>query len=321
MEDKTDGYKVIMDYMHAAGFFREKFREIIKLTAYELSNSHLHLLPVCTDLDFDWNTSHLARSSLEGAVSIIDVETGEIVRSHHCQKYGIHSLKFLYSSPDVSACSGNDNSWRLWDFSANKFICVFRGSESLVTRLECHKSENIVASQDSLAVSLWDTRCTTSTQSAAGCSSPSFDHRSGRVLAVTCQKEESVRLYDIRAFHKPFSSFNTQQDLKSSKLSFDGNLIACTTSDRVFLIDAFSGSVCWYSPCLSGHPRLPCFNWNATLVACAVGCDAVILDASSGKILQTLKGHGDEVMALFSPKLDLIVTSATALGFWTPRID
>ena len=291
------------------------------MASYDLSNSHLHLLPVCTDLDFEFNGSLLARSCLEGAVSIIDVETGEIARSHHCQKYGIQSLKFLYSSPDVSACSGNDNNWRLWDFHANKFVCVFKGSESLVTRLECHKSESIVASQDTAGISLWDTRTTTSCQTVPGCSAPSFDHHSGRVLAVTCQKEESVRLYDIRAFHKPFLSFNTQQDLRTSRMSFDGNLIACTTPDRVFLIDAFSGGVCWYSPSLSGPPRFPCFNWNATLVACCVGCDAVILDASTGKIFQTLKGHGDEVLALFSPKLDLLVTSATALGFWTPRTD
>jgi WD40 repeat protein len=289
------------------------------VTAYELTNSHLYLPPNCTDLDFDLTNPLIARSALEGTVSIVNTESGEIQRSHHCQKYGIHALKFINSSADTVACSGNDNNWRLWDLQANKFIAVFKGNSSIVSRLDCHKKENSVASEDKTGVNLWDTRTPNSNLTATDCSSPSFDRGSGRVLAVSAQKEESVRLYDIRAFHKPFSTFKTQQALTGVKFSDDGALLACTTADRVFLLDSVSGAVCWYSPPLAAPPRQPSFNWKNSLISVSCGNDAVLLDAVGGKIFQILKGHGDQLLTAFSPRKDLLVTSATSMGFWTPK--
>ena len=297
-----------------------------KQKSYKLVKAFSHQTSGASSVDF--YSRMVAVSTREGVISVVDVEEGEVTRTHHCFKYGVNCMRYFHSSEVcavASAAEGPDAGiWRLWDLHANKFSAVFRGHDRPVGNLEVHALADVIISSCEEFSIFWDVRADKVISKFTDFrSSPIFEKTQGRyfVAAVEEAKNKSIVLYDIRNFDKPFTNFrfpDIQGNINEIAISPDGNLLALTLDDRVMTVDVNRGVLLARSAVLCS-PKKPSFNWSSDLLAVSVDSkDVLLLKVAGLERLQQISDHQGPASSLFSPTRDLLVTAATGIGLWCP---
>jgi WD40 repeat protein len=290
-----------------------------KQKQYTLVKTFTHQASRTAAMDF--HSQMLALCTKDGVISIIDVEEGEIVRTHHCYKYGVNAMRFFHTSETgaVSSAVDGDTAWRLWDFHANKFSAVFRGHDRLVKSLEIHPVDDVIASTCSQETIFWDVRNDKIISRHKFRCPPVFEKAQGRFfIAAPSDGSKTVALFDIRNFDKPFTNFRFDDNVNEIALSPDGATLAASADDRVVTMDVQRGTSLARSPKLRS-PRYLSHNWSGEFLSvCTDDRDVQLYKAPTLQRMQSISDHDGPTISMFSPTRDLLVSASTGVGLWCP---
>ena len=264
----------------------------------------------------DWFSNILVTATGEGVVSLIDTEEGNFLRHHHCFKYGVKALRFFHTSDVAAVSSGSvgDAAWRLWDFTANKFFAVFRGHPEHVEYLAVHPREDLILSSSGCSSVLWDVRSDKVIQRFEG-EQGLFERNQGRYFVLSQKKQ--VSMFDVRKSDKAFFSFSVGRSLNTFDLNPDNSKIAIATDQALHLYDTIKGT-CLGSTTKVKDAKSVSFNWSGDQLACSQGNRIDITE--NLQIKQTIADHEGPTKTLFSPNRDLLATTSTGIGLWTPLL-
>ncbi|MGR3178068.1 MAG: WD40 domain-containing protein [Candidatus Anammoxibacter sp.] len=168
-------------------------------------------------------SERIASSSSKGNIRIWSTESWKQIKSF---KRDSGSVDCLAWSPDAKklASSSIENTICIWNPEEGKVISVFEGDHESISCLSFSSDGNILASMDAQGlVYLW---CCSSGDVIDTFSAPSFGRlRSGLafnpkkpMLALICQKEEEIDVYDIE--------IDKVEDIGPSSDSFCGSYVA-----------------------------------------------------------------------------------------------
>jgi COMPASS component SWD2 len=228
----------------------------------------------------------------------------------------------LYASKN-----GWNESIRYLAWEDNSYIRYFQGHRDQVVSLTLSPVEEafLSASLDH-TMRFWDLR-------SSACQG--MIRRSGRLTATydpqgivvgLASGINILSLYDTRNYDAgPFSQY--QIDLppfewRYIEFSSDGNAILLLTHDGcILVIDAFTGRMIQQIKIEKDRASSVCFSPDGQFII--AGSDSgriVTFETESGKEIGTLEGHHQRVSAVrWNPKMMMIASADTTLGFWIPR--
>jgi len=155
-----------------------------------------------------------------------------------------------------------------------------------------------------------------------GRSCVAFDPQ-GLVFAAAVDNN-SIKLYDLHSFDKgPFVTFQVDHprlvEWQTIKFSNDGKFILLSTSENIFLVDAFTGVL--KETYQNGTQLLEAsFSPDAKYVlAGSEDGNIHVWQTESGKEIALLQGHSSSVgVVQWNPKTMMIASGCTNLVFWIP---
>eukprot|EP00041_Stephanoeca_diplocostata_P014743 m.277671 g.277671 ORF g.277671 m.277671 type:complete len:321 (+) comp19785_c0_seq1:304-1266(+) len=291
-------------------------------------------------MDYNDTGDLLVTASNDDSINLYDCKAGSHMQTLHSKKYGAALIRFTHGGKTVLHSSLKENhTVRYLSLHDNKYIRYFPGHKDQVTSLSMSplNDQFLSASRDT-SVRLWDVRsqnCNGVLQARAP-TTGAFDN-AGVVFAVGLGGN-AIKLYDARKYENgPFKTFNvgtvgSANTPQFSDLLFspDGNYIMARRVDgSVILMQSFEGHVslqvphratsCCFSPC--GNYTYVGTEDGRILVQRVLDINDSARQPQLNADVTRLQGHSGAISAIaFNPKMLLLASACTELGFWIPTI-
>eukprot|EP00200_Dunaliella_tertiolecta_P004296 CAMPEP_0202349436 /NCGR_PEP_ID=MMETSP1126-20121109/6933_1 /ASSEMBLY_ACC=CAM_ASM_000457 /TAXON_ID=3047 /ORGANISM="Dunaliella tertiolecta, Strain CCMP1320" /LENGTH=288 /DNA_ID=CAMNT_0048941255 /DNA_START=162 /DNA_END=1025 /DNA_ORIENTATION=+ len=211
-------------------------------------------------MDFHRTEDMLVTASDDDSIHVYNTASGMLTETVYSKKYGVSNICSTHSQYCVMyatrkpPANSNDLSWyslRYHDIRRNEYVRYFRGHTGPLNTLAMSPKNDIFmsASQDK-TVRLWDMRTNLcqGLMQAPGNPCASFDQQ-GLVFAVAATAGV-IKLYDVRSYDKgPFDTFNVTEESNTPvpfsglRFSNDGKWMLGMMEGRVYVMDAFNGTV------------------------------------------------------------------------------
>lgn len=281
-------------------------------------------------LDFYRTGEFLVTSSDDESVNLYDTTTGKRQKILFSKKYGVDLIRFTHHKNAVICASKNDweESLRYWSLHDNRYLRYFKGHRDRVVSLAMNPTNDtfISASLDN-TIRLWDlnTNVCQGLMRRKGRPCVSFDPQG--IIFATATSFNQIKLYDLRSYDKgPFSSFSLSVnpvDFTGMKFSPDGKyILLSTTTNVVFLIDAFTGELKQSYSGFVNNTQLALeasFTPDGQFVFSGSEDGTVhIWETLSAKRITIWKGGhtGPITCVQWNPKTMMAATADTTLAFW-----
>ena len=285
-----------------------------------------------SSLDYFASGKYLVSASEDHSVRLYDAVGGVRKTLLNSLKYGADVVRFTHHDYSVLCASANgwDETLRYWSLHDNAFLRYFRGHRLRVHSLAVSPvNDAFLSGSHDGTVRLWDLRVAAcqGVLHRRGRPSAAYDPQ-GLIFAVACAGGE-IKLFDSRAFDKgAFATFKATYDVPfewgSIKFSPDGHSILCpTTSDAVFLLDAFEGDMKQIFT-QRKNPRRAVFEASFTPDSRYVlsgGEDGTVhIWSVDGPEVALLRGHAGPVRnVLWNPQYASMASSCENLALWIPN--
>ncbi|KXZ48268.1 hypothetical protein GPECTOR_29g46 [Gonium pectorale] len=253
-----------------------------------------------------------------------------------CFKEGHHRINSMdfCRTEDLLVTAGDDDSIRVYDVARGMPVDTLQSRKYGVQNI-CftHSPDCIVyASRKDKTVRLWDVR----TNICQGClqvpgnPTATIDQQ-GLVFAVAVESGV-IKLYDLRSYDKgPFDTFTVEEEKASAagfadiKFSNNGNLLMAVAEGRIYLLDAYKGSV--IKRFANGIPEAGS-PVEAAITAdnqyLLSGCDdrAIrVWHIDSGREVAVWQGHAQLPACLrVSNRRVMVASACAALVLWIPNL-
>ncbi|KAG2485007.1 hypothetical protein HYH03_016210 [Edaphochlamys debaryana] len=212
-------------------------------------------------MDFCRTEDLLVTGSDDDSIRVYDVARGLATETLHSRKYGVQNVCFTHSPACIVYASRKPagptikptdaHALRYHSLHNNQYLRYFHGHTAQVNSLcMSPKNDTFVSAAQDKTVRLWDVR----TNICQGCltvpgnPSATIDQQ-GLVFAVAVESGV-VKLYDLRSYDKgPFDTFTVEDEkgnpagFSDIKFSNNGNLITAVVEGRIYLLDAYKGTV------------------------------------------------------------------------------
>ncbi|GIL78667.1 hypothetical protein Vretimale_6168 [Volvox reticuliferus] len=293
-------------------------------------------------MDFCRTEDLLVTGSDDDSIRVYDVARGVPVDTLHSRKYGVQNLCFTHDPACIVYASRKPtgqlkpteaHALRYHSLHMNQYLRYFIGHSAQVNSL-CFspKNDTFVSAAQDRTVRLWDVR----TNICQGClqtpgnPTATIDQQ-GLVFAVATESG-IIKLYDLRSYDKgPFDTFTVEEEKGSPsgfadiKFSSNGNLLMAVVEGRIYLLDAYKGTV--FKRFANGIPE------TGTAVEAAItadnqyllsGCDdrAIrVWHIDTGREVAVWQGHAQVPACLrMSNRRVLVASACTALVLWIPNL-
>eukprot|EP01038_Epipyxis_sp_PR26KG_P014582 gene14582-19583_t len=277
----------------SAGLFKNIVRIWDVISGRVINNMVGHVAAVCfnfvgnrTDC-FNYDGSRIVSGSLDKAVLIRDVATGDIINWLVGHTKGVNSVCFNYDGGRIVSGSA-DKTVLIWDAITGKVISKLVGHSSSVNSV-CfnYDGSRIVSGSSDKSVRLWHI-ITTSEYYA---SSDFFNHNGSRILSGS--NDETVRIKNVTTGNLIYLMLGHSDYVNSVCFNFDGSRVVSCSSDKTIRIwDAINGHVIHE---LVGHSKSVtsvCFNFDGSRIVSGSWDNTVrIWDVINGHMIHELIGH------------------------------
>ncbi|GAX79850.1 hypothetical protein CEUSTIGMA_g7290.t1 [Chlamydomonas eustigma] len=288
-------------------------------------------------VDFHRTEDLLITASDDDSIRLYNTATGERADVFYSRKYGVQNICFTHHQSHViyatRKATNNDYAIRYHDLRRNEYLRYYRGHNAPVNSL-CMSPKNdmfMSAAQDK-SMRLWDLRTNICQGILLTPGSPvaSFDQQ-GLVFGVASESG-ILKLYDVRSYDKgPFDTFVVQEEVNATasfvdiKFSNDGKYIMAGVEGRVYILDAFNGSVVRrfmngasegcvpLEACISGD--------NKYLLQGCEDRNIRVWNIATGAEVATWQGHAGLPMCLrWAPRQVLVASACQSLALWVPNL-
>ncbi|GLC38382.1 hypothetical protein PLESTB_001271200 [Pleodorina starrii] len=293
-------------------------------------------------MDFCRTEDLLVTGSDDDSIRVYDVARGVAVDTLHSRKYGVQNVCFTHDPTCIVYASRKStgqlkpteaHALRYHSLHMNQYLRYFMGHTAQVNSL-CFspKNDTFVSAAQDKSVRLWDVR----TNICQGClqvpgnPTATIDQQ-GLVFAVATESGV-IKLYDLRSYDKgPFDTFMVEEEkgnptgFADIKFSNNGNLLMAVVEGRIYLMDAYKGTV--FKRFSNGIPEM------GSAVEAAItadnqyllsGCDdrAIrVWHIDSGREVAVWQGHAQVPACLrMSNRRVLLASACTALVLWIPNL-
>lgn len=311
-----------------------------------------------TSLQFSPSGDYCITAGEDESLQVYDAVQGIHKNTIYSKKYGVdhvryvplHTTQVLHTSTKTT----DEDMIRLLSLVENRYLRYFKGHTSKVVSLAMSPVDDIFLSGSwNESIRVWDIRqgsCVGAvTIRGRPCVTMDPD---GLVFAVGLTP--TIRLYDVKSYEKgPFatytviekrnvhssSSYSTMdgttthtEDMSSYdwcdiQFSHDGRyLLISTFGEKLYLIDAFDGSLVRSFSGYSNSSRLPLkATWSPDvqfILCSSEEGDIHIWETETGHLITILKSHSKESHLIqFNPRYMMMATACSNLEFWIPTME
>ncbi|KAJ9533442.1 hypothetical protein QJQ45_026480 [Haematococcus lacustris] len=309
-------------------------------------------------LDFHRTEDILVTASDDDSIRVYNTASGFLADTLYSRKYGVSNLCVTHAqscaiySTRKSPVSSSDLSWyalRYHDLRRNEYVRYFKGHQGpLNTVAMSPKNDTVMSASQDKTVRLWDLRTNIcqGLMQVPGNPCAAYDQQ-GLVFGVATESG-IIKLYDVRSYDKgPFDTFSITEEANSPlaisdlRFSNDGKLMLAVSEGKVYVLDAFNGSVLCRCPTGSteGAPPLEAaFSPdNQYLLSGAwqvqplqelrmnlIGCEdrtVRVWSLATREVVSIWRGHAGVPACLkFAPRRLLVASACQALVLWVPAL-
>uniref|UniRef100_A0A7R9VE69 Anaphase-promoting complex subunit 4 WD40 domain-containing protein n=1 Tax=Chlamydomonas euryale TaxID=1486919 RepID=A0A7R9VE69_9CHLO len=288
-------------------------------------------------IDFHRCEDLLVTASDDDSIRLYNTSTGERGDVFFSKKYGVQNICFTHHPSHVvygtRKAVANDHALRYQDLCRNEYLRYYRGhSAPLNTLCLSPKTDMFMSAAQDKTVRLWDLRTNIcqGLLSTPGNPVASFDQQ-GLVFGVGTEAG-LLKLYDVRSYDKgPFDTFVVQDEVNSTslfadiKFSYDGKYLLVTVEGKVYVLDAFNGTVVRRILNTAPEGSTP---MEAVISAdnkyVLQGCEdrnIRVWSIATGAEVATWPGHAGTPNCLrWSSRQVLVASACQALALWVPNL-
>jgi COMPASS component SWD2 len=316
-------------------------------------------------LQFDPSGEYCITASEDESLQVYDALQGIHKNTIYSKKYGVDHVHYLplHSTQVVhSSTKTEDDMIRLLSLVENRYLRYFRGHNTRVVSLAMSPIDEVFLSGSlNESIRVWDIRqgSCVGAVSIRGRPCLTIDPE-GLVFAIGLAPK--IRLYDMKSYEKgPFATYTPLDRLRNPptmnpstssssmndeyrrtldetseypdyewcdlQFSNDGRyLLISTFGDRLYLIDAFDGSLIRTFSGYSNSQRLPLRgSWtpDVQFVLCSSEeGDLYVWETETGRLITCLNSHSKEPhLVQFNPRYMMMATACSNLEFWIPTVE
>lgn len=286
-------------------------------------------------LDFHRTEDVLITAGDDDSIHLYDVQSGTRKKTIFSKKHGASNVCFTHHVNALIYASnkGSDHALRYLSLHDNKYLRYFKGHTGKVTCLSISpKNDLFMSAAMDKHVRLWDLRTNVcqGLLPVPGQPTVAFDQQG----LVFCVGTESgiLKLYDARNYEKgPFDNFalpeeaNCPVSFTHVRFSPDGKLLLAVAESRIYLLDAYDGTVrqrMSNGTPEGGTPFEASFSPDGQYVTSGCEDRAVRMwSVHTGQVVATLLGHAGLPACLkWSPRRLVFASACNSLALWIPDL-